>query len=122
MTTNNHKHSFTTIAKRITQQLVLPFVLSSLIDVVSGLSTVSSHVATRSSARLFMQVQSFRYSPITHYLPHLKEYLLEFGAKFCFHTRRFLRFFLLLYTHIGTYHYSFSVLNYIFCHDFLYVK
>ena len=39
-------------------------------DVVTGVSTISSYVATKSAARLSVHVQSFKYSPILESLSH----------------------------------------------------
>ena len=61
MITNNSKQM---IAYRRTQRSQQFVWLVELIDVVSDVSTVSSHVSTKSSIRYFVHAQSFRCFPI----------------------------------------------------------
>ena len=79
MTTNNIKHTILNRTTAISQQFVLS---SGFIDVVFGVSTISSHVTTRLSTRLFLNVlQSFRYSPMSQSLSHLQAHMLGFQGQ-----------------------------------------
>ena len=57
MIINNSKHM---VAYRTIRSQQFTFLVE-LIDVVSDMATVSSHISSKSSTRHFMHVQSFRY-------------------------------------------------------------
>ena len=71
--------------------------------IVSHASTISSHVITKFSAKLFMQVQFSKHSSISQSLSHPQARVLGFQTECSFHTPSFIRCF---DTHIDTYRYS----------------
>ena len=77
MTTNNSNHAIANKTTAIIQKFVLSLRLN---HVVSGVSAISSNVTTRSLTRLFMDVQSSRYSQMSQYLSHSQAHMLGLQA------------------------------------------
>ena len=73
MTINNSKHVVASRAIAINPEFVLPL---GLIDVVTGISTIS-HLTTKSSS---VHVQFFRYSPTSQSLSQSQAHILLFQA------------------------------------------
>ena len=77
MTNNNSKHTIAVRTTAISQKIFLSF---GFINEVSGVSAIISHETTRSSKRLFVDVQFFRYSLTLQSLSHSQAHILGYEA------------------------------------------
>ena len=110
ITTTKSKHADDNRTTAISQQFIPS---PELINAISGVSSVLSHVNTRSSTRVFMHSQTFTYLPISQSLSPLQAYVLGFQTYSSSHSRCLIAF----YTHNDTYHCSIFVLSYILYHQ-----
>ena len=79
-----------------------------LIDVGSGVFTTSSHATTGSSTRLFVHMQSFRYSLVPQFLTQSQVHMLGFRAWSSSRTRCFVGF-LHSRWHLSLFHFCFEL-------------